>query len=92
MLKWGTSVRKKGRKGTSYNTGIPSRVKEEVVKYAYSNWTQAAINHLKSKHPQCTFLRTSSTIGNISLINRKKICYHRSSIKEGDLISYEVTC
>ena len=47
MLKWGASVRKKGRKGTSYNTGIPSRVKEEVVKYAYSNWTQAAINHFK---------------------------------------------
>ena len=51
--------KKKGRKGSSYNTSIPSHVKEEESKYAYSNGTPAAINRFKSNHPQHTFLRTS---------------------------------
>ena len=33
-------------------------VKEEVGKCAYSNKMQAAINYIKSKYPQCTFIRT----------------------------------
>ena len=50
---------KKGRKGSSYNASIPSRVKEDVGKYSYSNGTLAPINRFKSKCTQYTFLRTS---------------------------------
>ena len=50
--------KKKGRKGSSYDTSIHSRVKEEVGKYAYNNGTQTAINCFKSKYSQYTFLRT----------------------------------
>ena len=45
------SKKRKGRKGCSCYTIIPSRVKEKVGKYA----TQAAINRFKSKYPQYTF-------------------------------------
>ena len=50
---------KKGRRGSSYSTNIPSRVKEEVGKYACSCGTQAAINCLKPKYPHDTFVRTT---------------------------------
>ena len=79
--------KEKGRKVSSYNTFIRSRVKEEVGKYAYSNGTQATINRFKSKYPQYPlFYIHLSTIGNVSSITRKKICYHQSSINVRDLI------
>ena len=43
--------KKKERQGSSYNTNIPSRIKEEVGKYAHTHGTQAAIKHFKSKYP-----------------------------------------
>ena len=46
---------KKERQGSSYNTNIPSRIKEEVGKYAHTYGTQAAIKHFKSKYPHYTF-------------------------------------
>lgn len=46
-----------------HSTNIPSRVKEEVGKYACSCGTQAANNRFKSKYPQHTFVRT--TINNL---------------------------
>ena len=51
--------KKKERQGSSYNTNIPSRIKEEVGKYAHTYGTQAAIKHFKSKYPHYTFLRTT---------------------------------
>ena len=39
--------KKKGRKGSSYNTSKPSCIKEETGKYAHSNKMQAAINRFK---------------------------------------------
>ena len=47
--------KKKGIKAFLYNISIPSRVKEKVGKYAYSNGTDAAINRSKSKFPQYNF-------------------------------------
>ena len=38
-----TFGKKKERQGSSYNTNIPSRIKEEVGKYAHTYGTQAAI-------------------------------------------------
>ena len=51
--------KKKERQGSSYNTNIPSRIKEEVGKYAHTYGTQAAIKRFKSKYPHYTFLRTT---------------------------------
>ena len=51
--------KKKERQGSSYNTNIPSRIKEEVGKYAHTYRTQAAIKRFKSKYPHYTFLRTT---------------------------------
>ena len=39
--------KKKERQGSSYNTNIPSRIKEEVGKYAHTYRTQAAIKRFK---------------------------------------------
>ena len=47
--------KKKGIKAFLYNISIPSRVKEKVGKYAYSNGTDAAINRSKSKFLQYNF-------------------------------------
>ena len=58
----GKLIKKIGRQGSLYNkysTSKPSRVEEEVEKYAYSNGTQAIVNCFKSKYPQCSFLHTS---------------------------------
>ena len=60
--------KKKGIKRSSYNTIIPSRVEEEVEKYADRNETQAAIDWFKSKYPQYTFLCTS--INNWKIFSR----------------------
>ena len=53
--------KKKERQGSSYNTNIPSRIKEEVGKYAHTYGTQAAIKRFKSKskYPHYTFLSTA---------------------------------
>ena len=51
--------KKKERQGSSYNTNIPSRIKEEVGKYPHTYGTQAAIKRFKSKYPHYTFLRTT---------------------------------
>ena len=51
--------KKKERQSSSYNTNIPSRVKEEVGKYAHTYGTQGAIKRFKSKYPHYTFLRTT---------------------------------
>ena len=51
--------KKKERQGSPYNTNIPSRIKEEVGKYAHTYGTQAAIKRFKSKYPHYTFLRTT---------------------------------
>ena len=51
--------KKKERQGSSYNTNIPSRIKEEVGKYAHTYGTQGAIKRFKSKYPHYTFLRTT---------------------------------
>ena len=51
--------KKKECQGSSYNTNIPSRIKEEVGKYAHTYGTQAAIERFKSKYPHYTFLRTT---------------------------------
>ena len=62
--------KKKERQGSSYNTNIPSHIKEEVRKYAYTYGTQAAIKRFKSKYPHYTFL--STTINNWKLKFNKK--------------------
>ena len=51
--------KKKEHQGSSYNTNIPYRIKEEVGKYAHTYGTQAAIKRFKSKYPHYTFLRTT---------------------------------
>ena len=51
--------KKKERQGSSYNTNIASRIKEEVGKYAHTYGTQATIKRFKSKYPHYTFLRTT---------------------------------
>ena len=51
--------KKKERQGSSYNTNIPSRIKEKLGKYAHSCGTQAAIKRFKSKYSHYTFLRTT---------------------------------
>ena len=51
--------KKKEGQGASYNTNIPSHIKEEVGKYAHTYGTQAAIKRFKSKYPHYTFLRTT---------------------------------
>ena len=63
---------KKGRKGSSYNIIIPSRVRKEVRKYTYSNGTQAAINLFKSKYPKYISLRTSINNRKHKLKNQKE--------------------
>ena len=47
------------RQGSSCNTNIPSRIKEEVGKYTHTYGTQAAIKRFKSRYPHYTFLRTT---------------------------------
>ena len=79
MLNCRASVGKKGRKGSSYNTSMPSRIKKEMEKYAYNNGTQVAINRFKSKYQQYTFLRISIDVRSIT---RKKICYHRPNFNK----------
>ena len=49
-------IGKKRKKGSSYNSSIPSCVEEEVAIYAYSDGTQAAINRLKSTTPFFTYI------------------------------------
>ena len=82
--------KKNERQGSPYNTNIPSRIKEEVGKYAHTYGTQAAIKRFKSKYPHYTFLRTT-IIGNVSSI-KNKVCHpnHRHSGKLGVLILSEM--
>ena len=54
-LNWRVLVRKKNARARH----IPSRIKEEVGKYAHTYGTQAAIKRFKSKYPHYTFLRTT---------------------------------
>ena len=64
--------KKKGRKGSSCNIRMPSRVKEEVGKYTYSKGIQAAINSFKSKYPQYIFLQTCMKNWKYIFNNQKK--------------------
>ena len=57
-LNWRVLVRKKSVRAR-HTILIPSRIKEEVGKYAHTYGTQAAIKRFKSKYPHYTFLRTT---------------------------------
>ena len=80
--------KKNERQGSSCNTNIPSRIKEEVGKNAHTYGTQAAIKRFKSKYPHYNFLRTTINVSSI----KKKVCHpnHRHSGKLGDLILSEM--
>ena len=84
--------KKKGRKGSSYNTSIPSRVKEEVENTQTATEHKLQLNASNQSAHNALFYLHLSTIGNVSLITKKKICCPQSSINVADLISKEMTC
>lgn len=57
--------KKEGRNGSSYNTSLPSRVKEKVGKYAYNNGTLLIPS----------YQRSSINLGD--LISQEMACYKK---------------
>ena len=72
MLNWRISQRKRNRDSLC-SANIPSRVKEEVRKYAYRCGTEPAINRLKPKYPQYTFVRITINSWKRNFDNQKEI-------------------
>ena len=79
--------KKKGRKGSSYDTSIHSRFKEEVGKYAYNNEHKLQLIASNQSTHNTLFYVHVLTIGNANSITRKEICYYQSSANVEDLMS-----